>query len=81
MGFKKPIDVVNIAQQINSASYASSSAYTDGFNAWAIKQDLYQLKEILDSAIRRCPDFGPIEQDWLKKQEQRKIIKILRDDQ
>jgi hypothetical protein len=80
MGFKKSLDVVNIVQQINAAAYSASSPYTDGFNGWCTKQDLYQIKEILDDAIRRCPEFGTIESDWLKEREQKKIIKILKDD-
>ena len=80
MGFKKSLDVANIVQQINAAVYSVSSPYTDGFNGWCTKQDLYQIKEILDDAIRRCPEFGTTELDWLKEQEQRKIIKILKDD-
>ena len=80
MGFKKPLEVASIAQQINSAAYTCRSPHTDGFTGWYIKQDLYQLKEILDDAIRRCPDFGTTESDWLKEQEKRKVVKILKDD-
>ena len=78
MGFKKPLEVANIAQQINSAAYTCQSPYTDGFNGWCVKQDLYQLKEILDDAISRCPSFGTTEDEWLREQEQRKIIRILK---
>lgn len=49
----------------------------DGFTAWCSKQDLYQLKFILDEAIANCPTFEP-ERGWLKEQEQKKIIKILK---
>jgi len=80
MGFKKPLDVATIAQQINSAAYTCASPHTDGFNGWYTKQDLYQLKEILDSALNRCPSFGTIEEAFLKEQEQKKIIRILKDD-
>jgi len=78
MGFRKPIEVATIAQQINSAAYTCASPLTDGFSGWYIKQDLYQLKEILDSALSRCPNFGTTEEDWLREQEQKKIIRILK---
>jgi len=78
MGFRKPLEVASIAQQINSAAYTCQSPYIDGYNGWYIKQDLYQLKEILDDAISRCPDFGTTEDEWLREQEQRKIIRILK---
>lgn len=80
MGLKQSLDVVNIVQQINAAAYAVSDPYTDSFTGWCIKQDLYQLKEILDKAIRRCPDFGTIELDWCKEQGHKKLIKILKDE-
>jgi hypothetical protein len=80
MGFKKSLDVANIVQQINAAAYSVSSPYTDGFNGWCIKQYLYQIKEILDDAICRCPEFGTIELEWLKEREQKKIIKILKNE-
>jgi hypothetical protein len=51
----------------------------DGFIAWGAKQDLYRLKWIIEDALRRCPDFSP-EKEWLKEQEQERIIKILKDD-
>lgn len=79
MGFKKPLDVVGIIQQINSASYECSSSLNDGFTSWEVKKDLYQIKEILDSAIRRCPTFSP-EAEWLKEQEKKKVIKYLKND-
>lgn len=80
MGFKKNWDIVNIVQQINCATYECESPRNDGFTAWNIKQDLYLIQEMLDRAILRCPDFGTIESDWLKEQEQKKIIKILKND-
>lgn len=80
MGFRKPLEVATIVQQINSAVYTCGSINTDGFTGWFIKQDLYQIKEILDDAIKRCPNFGEAESSWLHEQEQRKIIKILKDD-
>jgi hypothetical protein len=78
MGFKKPLDADNIAQQIRWAGHSCSSPYTDGFNGWYIKQDLYKLKEVLDDALKHCPNFGTIEADWLHEEEQKKIINILK---
>ena len=80
MGLKKNWDVVNIVQQINCATHECESPRNDGFTAWNIKQDLYLIQEMLDRALVRCPNFGTIESDWLKEQEQQKIIKILKND-
>lgn len=79
MGHKYQINISEIAGQINSAAYEASSGYNDGFIGWGYKQDLYRLKWILEDALKRCPTFGP-EQEWLKEQEQKKIIKILSED-
>jgi hypothetical protein len=47
--------------------------------AWGAKQDLYLLKSLIEDALRQCPKF-PKEDQWLKKQEQSKIIRILKDE-
>jgi len=78
MGFIKRWDVNNIVQQIHSATAECRSSHNDGFTAWYVKQDLLQIKEILDEAIQNCPSFGTTEEDWLREQEQRKIIRILK---
>lgn len=79
MGHKYQINIAEIAGQINAAVYEQTSGYTDGFVGWGYKQDLYRLKQILDDALRRCPTYAP-EQEWLREQEQKKIIKILSND-
>lgn len=79
MGHKKQLDVSAIAGQINTAAYECMSPYNDGFIAWGYKQDLYMLREILDNAIRRCPTFAP-EEEWLREQEKKKVVRILKDD-
>jgi len=80
MGFKYSYDVTKAAREINAAAYDASSSRNDGFIAWGAKQDLYRLKWILEDALSRCPDFGTTETDWLREQEQKKIIKILSND-
>jgi hypothetical protein len=81
MGFKKNWDVAYILRQIHSAARECSSPYNDGFNQWEIKQDLYMIQETIDEALNRCSTFGDTEERWLKDREQRKIIKILKDEQ
>lgn len=78
MGFKKSWDVSNIALQIHSLARECASPYNDGFTAFECKKDLYQLKDIIDEALKKTPDFGDTEQQWLTEQEQKRIIKILK---
>jgi hypothetical protein len=76
MGHKYQLNMASIAGQINSAVHEQNSGYTDGFVGWGYKQDLYRLKWILEDALRRSPSYL-FEDDWLREQEQKKIIDIL----
>lgn len=75
---KKNWSVSDITQQIHSISRECESPYNDGFTGWYVKQDLYQIKFILDEAIKKCPNFGNIEEEWLTEQEKKRIIKHLK---
>jgi hypothetical protein len=74
---KKSWSVEDIATQIHTIARECSSPYNDGFTSFELKKDLYQIKEILDTAISRSPTFYG-EQEWLTAQEQQRIIKILK---
>ena len=78
MGFKKNWDAADIANQLHSLARECASHYNDGFTAFELKKDLYQIKEIVDSALKMAPDFGEMEQRWLTDQEQKRIIKHLK---
>lgn len=78
MGFKKNWDVADIASQVHSLSRNCSSPYTDGFTSFECKKDLYQLKEIIDRALKDAPTFGDLEEAWLNEQEQKRILNILK---
>ena len=78
MGYKKSWDVSSITSQIHSIARECSSPYNDGYTAFGCKQDLYQLKELLDTVIKNSPTFSG-EQEWLQEQEKKRIIKILKE--
>lgn len=75
---KKDWDIASIAKQVRSLSRECSSPYNDGFTAFHLKQDLYQLKQLIDTALSDSPDFGQLETDWLTEQEKKRIINILK---
>jgi len=77
MGYTKRWNIENISSQIHSMVLECTSPYNDGFSTWGIKQDLYQLKWLVDESLKRCPEFSP-EKEWLKEQEQKKIVEILK---
>jgi hypothetical protein len=78
MGFKKSWEVGDITSQVHSLAREISSPYNDGYTQWHCKQDLYQIKQLVDQALARSPDFGDLEQEWLQTQEKKHIIKILK---
>ncbi len=78
MGFKKSWEVGDITSQVHSLAREISSPYNDGYTQWHCKQDLYQIKQLVDQALARSPDFGDLEQEWLQMQEKKHIIKILK---
>ena len=79
MGFKKSWDVSNITSQIHTLSRECNSSLNDGFTAWVCKQDLLIIQQIVNDAVRSSPNFGEMEADWLKEQEQKRIIKLLKE--
>ena len=79
MGFRKSWDVATVAKHINIAAAECNAPQNDGFTQWGAKKDLYKIKWIVDDAIKRCSEFAP-EQQWLKEQEQKKIMDLLKDD-
>jgi hypothetical protein len=78
MGFKKNWEVGDITSQVHSLAREISSPYNDGYTQWHCKQDLYQIKQLVDQALARSPDFGDLEHQWLTEQEKKRIIKILK---
>ena len=77
MGFKKDWDLNNIEHQVFQMGINVISPYTDGFTAFEIKKDLYRLKWLVDHTLNRCSDFSG-ETEWLREQEQTKIVNILK---
>jgi ABC-type phosphate/phosphonate transport system ATPase subunit len=71
--------VDEITSQIHALAREVQSPYNEGFTSFELKKDLYQIKEVLDTALRRCPTFHG-EQEWLTEQEQKRIIAILKRD-
>jgi hypothetical protein len=72
-------NVVDIISQIRTSAYQCSDHRTDSWIAWGLKQDLYQIKWVLDDQLKKCPQFGP-EEEWIKDHAKERIIKILKND-
>jgi len=79
MGYKYTYNITDAIIQVNKAQRECCDPRLDGYVAFGIKQDLYQLKFILEDALRRCPTFAG-EAEWLREQEKEKVIRILKDE-
>lgn len=75
MGFRKP-NYTAIYEQLQIARSELYNPRNDGFTQWGIKQDLYLIKEFLDSIIENSSVFVG-ENEWLTEREKHKVIKIL----
>lgn len=76
-GYVKSWNTRQIINQLHSAANVCSDPHHDGFSTWPIKQELYELRWLLDDLIRRCPVYVD-EPQWLHEQEQQRIINILK---
>ena len=79
MGYKHSYDIEQAYKEIRAAFGELNNSRTDGFVAWGIKQDLYQLKWVLDNLIKDSTSFGSVESEWLKEPEAKKLINYLKD--
>lgn len=79
MNSKATHDIAKAISAVKAAAYNASCNYNDPHTQWGSKQDLYQLRWLLDSVIRQCPTFGEIEVEWLKQQKHSQLINTLKD--
>ena len=77
MGHRKDWDMNAIRHQIWTMRHEATTPYNDGWVAFGVKQELYQLKWQIDEALAACSTFAG-EDDWLHEQEQERIINILK---
>jgi hypothetical protein len=83
MGFKYSYtasDMASTVRTIHSIKYDACDMKINSFLQWGAKQDLWRLKWILDQAIKDCPHFSATEDDWLKEEEKKQVIRILKDE-
>ena len=69
MGFRKPMDYNSVHHQVYMAGVELHSPYNDGYTQWAIKQDLYRIKWLVDNILKDSPAFSG-EEEFLKEHEQ-----------
>jgi hypothetical protein len=67
MGFRKPLEIDDLKMQLMRAHGSICSPYNDGYVGWATKQELYQIKFLLDEMLKQQPTFSG-EDEWLEEQ-------------
>jgi hypothetical protein len=78
MGFRKPIEIDTIITQLRRAYIEINSPYNDGFTGWAIKQELYEIKFLLDEILKESASFGEIEERYLDEVNKQKVWRELK---
>jgi hypothetical protein len=76
MGFRKPMDYNSVHHQIYMAGVELHSQYNDGYNQWAIKQDLYRIKWLVDAILKDSDKFIG-EEEFIKEREQKEMWRKL----
>jgi hypothetical protein len=76
-GYIKNWNLRQIENQLWSAYQVCSDPRQDGYTTWAVKQDLYRVHWMVEDMLRRCPQYVD-EPNWLREQEQQRIINILK---
>jgi hypothetical protein len=79
MGYKRDWDMNAIQHGIWMMRAECTNPRNDGFVTWGTKQELYRLKWLIDESLDACSTYVD-EQEWLKEQEQQKVIRILKDE-
>jgi hypothetical protein len=76
MGFRKPMDYNSVHHQVYMAGVELHSPYNDGYTQWAIKQDLYRIKWLVDAILKDSGEFAG-EEEFLKEHEQKVMWRTL----
>lgn len=77
MGFNVGWDILRIKQDIYRIGRTITDPKNDGFTAWEIKKQLYEIKFLIDQIIEDSPTFTP-ESDYLESHDQENIVRLLK---
>ena len=72
MSFIKRWDVGDIQRQISACAAQVSNTYNDGFTSWHCKQDLLQVKYMLDDMLKDLPKFSG-EEEYITELEKKQV--------
>lgn len=70
------MDYNAVNHQIYMTGVELRSNYTDGFNQWELKKDIYKIKWLVDDILKNSPTFSD-EDEFVKEHEQLMIVREL----
>lgn len=77
MGFEQAHTISEIYQKVRAMVTECNRLDVNDAVAFGIKQDLYQLRDVVNDALKACPEYSK-EAEWLKGQEQKKLLNMLK---
>jgi hypothetical protein len=77
MGYIRDWDMNAIRHGIWMMRDEMNNPRNDGFVTWGVKQELYQLKWLVDQTLDEASTYAG-ETEWLREQEQQRILDILK---
>ena len=77
MGYKLNNNIEEIGTKIRSIYNECNNPRNDGYISWGLKQDLYQIKWLVEELLNKTSTFTG-EKEWLNEHEKEKVVKILK---
>ena len=68
--------VKQIASEISKIAFAEKDQNMTGYITWKCKQDLYQLKWLVDYELERCSTYAE-EEEYVRRHEKRETLRRL----
>ena len=65
-----------IIEEISKISYAEKDNRATGFETWGCKQDLYQIKWLIEHKLEKCSTYEG-EQEYVRKHDIKQTFKAL----
>jgi hypothetical protein len=77
MGYQSRYDIVELTRGIRAMHAEINNGYSTGWNQWPVKQQMYQLKWLIEESLESSNTFAD-ETTWLCDQEQQRLIQLLK---
>jgi len=71
-----PLDPHSIKHQINISGVEINNNRNDGYTQFAIKQELYKIKFLVDAILKDSPKFAG-EEEFLEEESKKEVWRVL----